>query len=494
MMNLYFGDLHNHCGITYGFGTLENALKIARSHLDFVGVTGHAMWPDMPELNPETAFVVDFHREGFQKLKDHWEEVRATIAQANSPDLVTFQGYEMHSGRYGDHHLVSPSDDLKLIDQESPRELVAACGAPAIAVPHHIGYVPTYRGIDWDSHDSTLSPIVEVHSKHGCSMRHDGPYPYFHGMGPRDPRNTVQMGIRKGHRFSFVGSTDHHAGFPGSYGDGLAAVWAESKTREAIWEALLQGRTYAVTGDRMRCWLKVNDAWMGQSLQADKRTIRCHIEGDAAIDQATLYKNGRAVARLSGGVGQPGDKRYKLRFEMGWGNHKDLFRWEGRLEIQNGRLLHAHPCLRGRSVLSPEDQGEKKEDAINDIFNELVVENDSACHFTFETTKNKSTLHPQTDHLIAEVEGDGDTLVIFTLNGRRYERTLRQLAECGFGDQVKPWHSQSYLIHTAVPCSAYTLDCQWEDTFTGSPLDIYHVEVAQTNNHWAFLSPCFVEG
>lgn len=44
---LLWGDLHNHCGITYGFGSLQNALKIARSHLDFCCITGHAMWPDI---------------------------------------------------------------------------------------------------------------------------------------------------------------------------------------------------------------------------------------------------------------------------------------------------------------------------------------------------------------------------------------------------------------------------------------------------------------
>ena len=27
-MNIYWGDLHNHCGITYGLGSLENALEI----------------------------------------------------------------------------------------------------------------------------------------------------------------------------------------------------------------------------------------------------------------------------------------------------------------------------------------------------------------------------------------------------------------------------------------------------------------------------------
>lgn len=53
-MNIYFGDLHNHCGITYGFGSLENAIRRAKSQLDFAAFTGHAMWPDMYEKVPET--------------------------------------------------------------------------------------------------------------------------------------------------------------------------------------------------------------------------------------------------------------------------------------------------------------------------------------------------------------------------------------------------------------------------------------------------------
>ena len=61
-MELFWGDLHNHCGISYGFGSLENALEDARTHLDFCCVTGHAMWPDMYERVPETMFVVDFHK------------------------------------------------------------------------------------------------------------------------------------------------------------------------------------------------------------------------------------------------------------------------------------------------------------------------------------------------------------------------------------------------------------------------------------------------
>lgn len=47
-MNQYWGDLHNHCAISYGSSTLKRALNNARAHLDFCTITGHAFWPDMP--------------------------------------------------------------------------------------------------------------------------------------------------------------------------------------------------------------------------------------------------------------------------------------------------------------------------------------------------------------------------------------------------------------------------------------------------------------
>ena len=97
-MNIYFGDLHNHCNISYGFGSLENALNEASKHLDFCTVTGHALWPDMYKSNKDTAFIVQFHKEGFLKLANNWGNVKKIIAAANSKgEFVTFQSYEMHS-------------------------------------------------------------------------------------------------------------------------------------------------------------------------------------------------------------------------------------------------------------------------------------------------------------------------------------------------------------------------------------------------------------
>lgn len=65
----YYGDIHNHCGISYGHGSLDDAIKNAMQKLDFCSITGHAHWCDMPEPNERIAHIIDFHIVGFAKLK-----------------------------------------------------------------------------------------------------------------------------------------------------------------------------------------------------------------------------------------------------------------------------------------------------------------------------------------------------------------------------------------------------------------------------------------
>ena len=68
-LNIYYGDLHNHCGISYGHGSIEEALLNAKEQLDFCSITGHALWPDMPEPDNEIQYIIDFHEAGFSRLR-----------------------------------------------------------------------------------------------------------------------------------------------------------------------------------------------------------------------------------------------------------------------------------------------------------------------------------------------------------------------------------------------------------------------------------------
>lgn len=491
-MNIYFGDLHNHCGITYGFGSLENAIKRAGSQLDFAAFTGHAMWPDMYGRTPETEFVVDFHRRGFKKLAENWEKIRGQIAAANQPDFVTFQGYELHSREYGDYHLLSPDDELPLVYRDSPKLLVRDCKKDAIAIPHHIGYTPGYRGISWDQFSDRISPVVEVYSKHGCAMSGDADYPYYHDMGPRDDRNMAEEGLRRGKRFGFVASTDHHAGFPGSYGDGLAAVAAEEKNRESLWAAIRARRTYALTGDKIRCEFKVNDTWMGAETAAGRRLIRARIETEGTLDKIVLYKNAEPLQVINGEFFREVNREgcYKLRVEMGWGG-KELYRWNGSIAVENGSLVSGNTYFRGRSVLAPSESADYDGDAINHIETWSRRNGDREFVWSCDTVGNLSTLHPCTSSVVVKVKGDLSTRVSFVLNDRTYRASIGELLEYGYTAHMKYYHSQAFKIYRALPESRYAFEMELEDNKPQKETDVYHLEIAQKNRQWAYISPVF---
>lgn len=498
-MSILWGDIHNHCGITYGFGSLEHALDIAREHLDFCAVTGHAMWPDMPALCPETEYLIQFHREGFKKLRDHWDEVRSLVNSRNEEGrFVTFQSYEMHSSEFGDHHLLSPDSDAALVYADSPAALLKKLEpARGIMIPHHIGYTPGYRGINWDHYDSRISPVVEVHSKHGCGMSDLSPYPYYHNMGPRDSRNTVYEGLRRGHRFGFVASTDHHAGFPGSYGDGKAAVWSEEKTREGIYQAIQNRQTYAVSGDRIGCDFKVNGQRFGSVVHDDQdvRSIDLKVEASHYLDKIVVYKNLQALHVINGellhDVNRSG--RYKVRFEMGWGNSNALYTWNGQVKVAGGRLAGVEKCFRGRSILAPEKDMIAGDD-VNLIQDQILNQDENSVEWICQTVKNVTTLHPSTSHLILEVEGSPATVVAGEINGKSLSFTIEELIRQGYSACMQPYNAESFKIHQAVPQSRYQATLNLEDPGRATEHDFYHVEIRQMNGDCAFITPVYFEG
>lgn len=491
-MKVFWGDLHNHCGITYGIGSLKNALKAARYQLDFASVTPHAFWPDMPERSPETDFLIDFHTRGFEKIAKNWDGVKAELDAANEPGhFTTFYSFEMHSSRWGDHHFVSPDRSLRIERFATPGEVLAANSARTIAIPHHIGYTPGYRGIDWNGFREEISPVVEVVSKHGCAMHDNSGFPYYHDMGPFDPRNSVWRGLHMGKRFGFVGSTDHHAGFPGSYGDGRVAVLAEENTREALFDAILRRRTYAVTGAKILCDFQVNGARMGAEIPASgEYRIDWGVEASAPIDRVVIFRNLKPVQIIDGWQLPDTGGRYKLCLELGWGDNIDeAYPWDVRLNVEQGRILGCEPCLRGRSVLSPK-QGVSESDEINRARFHLNWGEDELC-FACETYRNNSTLSPSTAMLIVEIQGSADTLTRWEINGRRIECTVAQLLECGITAHERPYNSQAFKLHTAAPLGKYAVSGSLLLPEDGAHL--YHMEVRQFDGNAAYVSPVFID-
>ncbi len=494
-MNIYFGDLHNHCNISYGFGSLENALNEASNHLDFCTVTGHALWPDIYVSNRDTAFIVEYHKVGFEKLADNWIGVKNAVAAKNKDgEFVTFQSYEMHSSQYGDHHILSPDDTLELKKSDTPGEIINKLNQEAIAIPHHIAYSPGYRGISWAHFDENISPVVEVVSKHGCGVSDESNGQYLHTMGPRDGRNTVYEGLRLGKKFGFTGSTDHHAGYPGSYGDGITAVLSEELTRESIWDAIKKRRTYALTGDRIRCNFTVDGNLMGSEISYNNtHDINLEINSVDFIEKAVIYKNLepiKAIHREDFKTSETEYGKFKIRIETGWGRKTSPYKWLNSVKVKSGEILAADPCFRGQSVLAPKE-GEEHQANVNKLDNEILTLNNNVIEWKCTTFKNPTTRHSATCAVVIEVRGSKETKLEINLNDKNISISLNELIKYGISGHMKKYNSEAYLIHKAVPENMYNvkLNCV-SDSKEG---DYFHAEVHQTNGQSAWISPVFIK-
>ena len=497
-MKILFGDIHNHCGISYGYGGLKNTLKNAASHLDFCAVTGHAFWPDIPKVTDETSFLVDFHQRGFLKLQEHYREYIETIEEFNSPGkFTTFVSYEMHNSHFGDHHLVSGDSSIPLLKMaRTPHEWFqeSAIYKDTVIIPHHIAYTPEYRGISWVDYDEKDFPVVEVVSKHGCSMSDNHPFPYYHSMGGRDSRNTVYAGLRAGHRFGFVGSTDHHAGYPGSYNDGLTAVITEENNRHSIIEAIKKRRTYAVRGDRIKCMFTVNGFLPGDivSDHATTRFIEYELELSYFLDKLIIFKNLKPIKIINGEefVSTNEVGLYKIRIEFGWGSMPELYTWNFECSADGGTIIDIEKCFRGKNILAPSKNVFVPDD-VNIIDNHAQLI-DNKVIGTVQTSKNHSTTAPSTCAVVLTVKGSLDTVLSLIVNGKQTQYSIRELSNGSYTHQMGITNSQNFKIYQAIPETQYLLSGIIEDK-EGKGKDYYHLEVFQKNGSMIFVSPIYFE-
>ncbi len=497
--NLYWGDLHNHCAVSYGFGTPETALAYARQQLDFASITGHAFWPDMPTDRSRYAHLIDYHKEGFARCEENWPSLVALLKANHEPGrFVPFLSYEWHSMEFGDHNVYYRDLEGSLIDGADPDELerhLRQHGRPFMIVPHHIGYRVGERGINWTQFSENRSPLVEIFSYHGCAESDLASYPYMHTMGPRNYHGTAEYGLKQGFKFGFIGSTDHHGGFPGTYGDGRVGAWAPTLSREALWEAFLSRRTCAVTGDKVAAVLRVNGAWPGAVVEdaGATRRIELAVQGEDFIDYAEVLKNETVLCRVSGK--DPADMEYtgpseteaKVRIEWGWGARTTRQPIEGELTALNGELLRIEPYFRGEKIRSPDDvPGD-----LNTMSHEIIESSSHHCAWRSLAVANPSADQIGTQSLVATVRMSRSDRLRLRINSLSVELSLAELLEGSRSYTPRGWQGEAIRVHRAVPRSHYVLRMRLEDAAAGA-LDFYRLRIAQRNNQWAWTSPIWV--
>lgn len=253
----YFGDLHWHTNRSDGSRTPDEGYHYARDvvGLDFTARTDHDvhhLWPCLDEQS--------------------WDEAKRDARRWDDPgQFAALLGHEW-TGGIG-HMSVYYRDFAQPVygaDRFStPDALWAAmAGVEALTVPHHPSSL-RQPSFSWDHHDERLLRVVEIYSNKGNAEFPEAtwaPLPYDAPAArvQMGDRGTVQVAWSKGRRYSVIGSTDNHFGAPGTpvlqraarragwAGSGLAVVWAPRLSREAVYDAMKAGQTYATTGPRIR--------------------------------------------------------------------------------------------------------------------------------------------------------------------------------------------------------------------------------------------------
>jgi len=492
-MNIYFGDLHNHNEVGYAKGSLERSFDIAASHLDFYALTPHSHWHDMPRM------AGDKHLKwvkGFAVTRRRWPEVQQMVRDYHKPgEFVTFPAYEWHSSYYGDYCIVFPTDDSPLTTYDTLTELQEfAYQKGALLIPHHPAYRQGRRGANPRFWDKRVTNLLEISSEHGNAECDEGPFDYIrHSMGGRWTPNTLQAVLESGHRVGVLASTDDHLGYPGAYGEGLAAIVADELTRESLFAALKKRRCYGVTGDRIRLHFRLNGRFMGEEIPfAGKRDIRIAVTAWDEIDRVEVLKNNRVVYRDF-----PADRRRTafswskpvlLRLEYGWGPWAALGMprvcdWDIKVELQGGDITEVQPAFQS----GPLDEGRR---------NLVSLKSGKALEIKSYTSRLQAFAERATNSVVLRVRGGPDTVVTVATEKPSRKVIKKKLSQLAAGNEVVftgPFPEESLVIHRLVPGEIAATGFNFSDEGSGERVDWYYVRVVQRNGHLAWSSPVWVE-
>lgn len=489
---IFWGDIHNHCNVGYARGSLERAYDIAGSLLDFYCFTPHSQWHDKPGDS-----TLDKFTEGFEVTRQQWDKVIRYANEFYKPgEFVSFIGYEWHSSTYGDVCIILPGQDGELAYLEDIRAVQQfARQHDAVLIPHHPAYQQGWRGQNFSFLGAVdVSPVVEIFSEHGNAESDRAPYPYIrHSMGGRYTKNTIQYLWEQGHQVGIVASTDDHLGYPGAYGEGLAAVYADTLTREAIMEAIRARRTYGVTADRIELDFRLNGHWMGETLPAaSRRNIHVNVKGKDVIDRVEVLRNNKVIYRVhpvdEDTDGSSWQKPVLCRIEFGWGpwdffNLDRVTDWEIEVSITGGEILSATPCFQS----GPYD--EKRRNRITHL-------DEHQCRFISYTSRKQAYEERATNSIVLEIQGSEKTALELSLAKPVLMEQKKILGDLAVSSDILftgAFPSESIMIHRLVFDEHYRTSFEIRDRHHAENTDWYYVRVAQSNGSLAWSSPVWIE-
>ena len=276
-MNLYFGQLHSHTNLSDGQGSIDEAYQYAEknANLDFMAVTDHSNWYD----NDTKANLAD------GSASQAWNKGKETADKYNRDgEFVAIYGYEMtwsgSTGGYGHMNTFNTpgfetrsnkSMDLKTYYNTLKTQ------QQSLSQLNHPG--KTFGDFSDFSHYDTaideLVTLVEVGNGEGA-IRSSGYFPSY---------EYYTRALDKGWHVSPTNNQDNHKGKWGNANTAKTVIEAEDLSRDSLYDAIRERRTYATEDENLRISYKVNGNTMGSILEdTDSLEFNINVEDPDAND------------------------------------------------------------------------------------------------------------------------------------------------------------------------------------------------------------------
>ncbi|HIF06099.1 MAG TPA: DUF3604 domain-containing protein [Gemmatimonadetes bacterium] len=295
---LLWGDLHGHTLYSDGRGSVDAFYDFARNTagLDFCAVTDHAFevtdaqWAHSKEITNEwyrPGEFVTLQAYEWSGLTELGGDHNVFFVENDPPILRSRSYYDARNLEM--YHGVEPQPEH--IDDLFLRLEGISGGGDIFAIPHWGG-----RRANPEFHHPELQRMVEIFSEH------------------RRSAEWAMQFLQNGQRLGIIASTDGHYGNPGygflrparsdrpqEIGHAAVAVYAVDRTRESLFRALYERRTYGTSGERILLAFDVDGHAMGSEFVSEATPmIEVEVVGTAAIERVDVTKDTRVVHSVAG--------------------------------------------------------------------------------------------------------------------------------------------------------------------------------------------------
>jgi hypothetical protein len=446
----FWGDLHGQTRATVGTGTIEEYFAFGR---------------DVALLD-----MMCHQANDFQVTESEWQSLRRNIDRFHEDGrCVIFVGYEwsgmtpgggdrnvMYKGDVASLHRSSHAevDDMsdaatdcfpvtKLFEELQGRDDV-------MLIPHIGGRYADIVGF----HDPKLEHVIEIYSDWGR----------FEWL--------LEDALRSGYKVGFVANSDGHKGRPGAshpgastfgaYG-GVTCVLSESLTRDAVFEAIRQRHCYGTTAaQRIHVELAVNGLPMGaEGTALGPVRIAGRVVGTGPLERIDVFR-GLEIIRAASPYDRAsfeGSRRYRVAWAGSRVRGRDrLTRWDGSLEISEGRILDAVPF----AMENPE-KGIKEQTSSRVAWISNTTGDDDGVDLTLDAPAD-AVLRLRTPVIDLDVRlgdlADGATRT-FPAGGIDLRVFMRRLPSRGFTQELRFDHTD--VAPPRGACHAYWIRATQED-------------------------------